>query len=145
MNFSFLKPLPVSVGIASFMALAISGALCIKTITAPTTKAIAVLDMQAVMDAQKLVWVKRMQEGDSAQVLAESRLFNEKLQKVLKETASDFIVMDQKAFIYGKEVQDLTPVVMRQLGLSESEIKQIQKALEDNLLGDFPTLRKARP
>ena len=145
MNFSFLKPLPVSVGIASFMALAISGALCIQTITAPTTKAIAVLDMQAVMDAQKLVWVKRMQEGDSAQVLAESRLFNEKLQKVLKETASDFIVMDQKVFIYGKEVLDLTPVVMQRLGLSENEVKQIHKALEDNLLGDFPTLRKARP
>ena len=145
MNFSFLKPLPVSVWIASFMALAISGALSIKTITAPTTQAIAMLDMQAVMDAQKLVWVKRMQEGDSAQVLAESRLFNEKLQKVLKETASDFIVMDQKAFIYGKEVQDLTPVVMRRLGLSENEVKEIHKALEDNLLGDFPTLRKARP
>ncbi len=145
MNFSFLKTLPVLVWIASFMALAISSALCIKTITAPTTQAIAVLDMQAVMDAQKLVWVKRMQEGDSAQVLAESRLFNEKLQKVLKETASDFIVMDQKAFIYSKEVQDLTPVVMRRLGLSENEVKQIHKALEDNLLGDFPTLRKARP
>ncbi|HIU37798.1 MAG TPA: hypothetical protein IAC56_05940 [Candidatus Aphodousia faecigallinarum] len=145
MNFSFLKTLPVLVWIASLMALAIAGALYIKTITAPTTQAIAVLDMQAVMDAQKLVWVKRMQEGDSAQVLAESRLFNEKLQKVLKETASDFIVMDQKAFIYGKEVQDLTPVVMRRLGLSENEVKQIHKALEDNLLGDFPTLRKARP
>ena len=145
MNFSYLKTLPVLVGITSFMALAIFGALCIKNITAPTTKAIAALDMQAVMDAQKLVWVKRMQEGDSAQVLAESRLFNEKLQKVLKESASDFIVMDQKAFIYGKEVQDLTPVVMRQLGLSESEVKQIQKALEDNLLGNLPTLRKARP
>ena len=108
---------------------------------------IATADIQAVMDAQKLVWVKRMKAGEGTQVLNDSRDFQRKLEQVLARIAQDgnVVILDKNAFVAGVDVIDLTEVIMNELNLSASETLRLRQSLENELFSDFPTMRKDRP
>ena len=108
---------------------------------------IATADIQAVMDAQKLVWVKRMKTGEGTQVLNDSRDFQRKLEQVLARIAQDgnVVILDKNAFVAGVDVTDLTEVIMNELNLSASETLRLRQSLENELFSDFPTMRKDRP
>ena len=108
---------------------------------------IATADIQAVMDAQKLVWVKRMKAGEGTQVLNDSRDFQRKLEQVLARLAQDgnVVILDKNAFVAGVDVTDLTEVIMNELNLSASETLRLRQSLENELFSDFPTMRKDRP
>lgn len=108
---------------------------------------IATADIQAVMDAQKLVWVKRMKAGEGTQVLNDSRDFQRKLEQVLARIAQDgnVVILDKNAFLAGVDVTDLTEVIMNELNLSASETLRLRQSLENELFSDFPTMRKDRP
>lgn len=108
---------------------------------------IATADIQAVMDAQKLVWVKRMKAGEGTQVLNDSRDFQRKLEQVLARIAQDgnVVILDKNAFVAGVDVTDLTEVIMNELNLSASETQRLRQSLENELFSDFPTMRKDRP
>lgn len=109
--------------------------------------AIATADIQAVMDAQKLVWVQRMKEGEGIQVLNDSRDFQRKLEQVLARLAQDgnVVILDKNTLVAGVDVTDLTEVIMNELKLSASETQRLRQSLEDELFSDFPTMRKDRP
>ena len=100
--------------------------------TGQNNKTFALADMQSVMDAQKLKWLTRMKEGETALVLEESKTFPAKLDQVLKTLAirENVIILDKKAVA---------------LNLSIDESEAIRQELENDLLGDFPTMRKDRP
>ncbi len=108
---------------------------------------ITTADIQAVMDAQKLVWVKRMKAGEGTQVLNDSRDFQRKLEQVLARIAQDsnVVILDKNAFVAGVDVTDLTEVIMNELNLSASETLRLRQSLENELFSDFPTMRKDRP
>lgn len=108
---------------------------------------IATADIQAVMDAQKLVWVKRMKAGEGTQVLNDSQDFQRKLEQVLARLAQDgnVVILDKNAFVAGVDVTDLTEVIMNELNLSASETLRLRQSLENELFSDFPTMRKDRP
>lgn len=108
---------------------------------------IATADIQAVMDAQKLVWVKRMKAGEGTQVLNDSRDFQRKLEQALARIAQDgnVVILDKNAFVAGVDVTDLTEVIMNELNLSASETLRLRQSLENELFSDFPTMRKDRP
>lgn len=108
---------------------------------------IATADIQAVMDAQKLVWVKRMKAGEGTQVLNDSRDFQRKLEQVLARIAQDgnVVILDKNAFVAGVDVTDLTEVIMNELNLSASETLRLRQRLENEFFSDFPTMRKDRP
>ncbi len=108
---------------------------------------IATADIQAVMDAQKLVWVKRMKAGEGTQVLNDSQDFQRKLEQVLARLAQDgnVVILDKNAFVAGVDVIDLTEVIMNELNLSASETLRLRQRLENELFSDFPTMRKDRP
>jgi len=108
---------------------------------------IATADIQAVMDAQKLVWVKRMKAGEGTQVLNDSRDFQRKLEQVLARIAQDgnVVILDKNALVAGVDVTDLTEVIMNELNLSASETQRLRQSLENELFSDFPTMRKDRP
>lgn len=108
---------------------------------------IATADIQAVMDAQKLVWVKRMKAGEGTQVLNDSRDFQRKLEQVLARITQDgnVVILDKNAFVAGVDVTDLTEVIMNELNLSASETLRLRQSLENELFSDFPTMRKDRP
>ena len=108
---------------------------------------IATADIQAVMDAQKLVWVKRMKAGEGTQVLNDSRDFQRKLEQVLARIAQDgnVVILDKNAFVAGVDVTDLTEVIMNELNLSASETQRLRQSLENELFSDFPPMRKDRP
>lgn len=108
---------------------------------------IATADIQAVMDAQKLVWVKRMKAGEGTQVLNDSRDFQRKLEQVLARIAQDgnVVILDKNAFVAGVDVTDLTEVIMNELNLSASETLRLRQSLEDEIFSDFPTIKKDRP
>ena len=108
---------------------------------------IATADIQAVMDAQKLVWVKRMKAGEGTQVLNDSRDFQRKLEQVLARLAQDgnVVILDKNAFVAGVDVTDLTEAIMNELNLSASETLRLRQSLENELFSDFPTMRKDRP
>ena len=108
---------------------------------------IATADIQAVMDAQKLVWVKRMKAGEGTQVLNDSRDFQRKLEQVLARIAQDgnVVILDKNAFVAGVDVTDLTEVIMNELILSASETLRLRQSLEDEIFSDFPTIKKDRP
>lgn len=107
---------------------------------------IATADIQAVMDAQKLVWVKRMKAGEGTQVLNDSRDFQRKLEQVLARIAQDgnVVILDKNAFVAGVDVTDLTEAIMNELNLSASETQRLRQSLENELFSDFPTMRKDR-
>lgn len=109
--------------------------------------AIATADIQAVMDAQKLVWVQRMKAGERTQVLNDSRDFQRKLEQVLARLAQDgnVVILDKNAFVAGVDVTDLTEAIMNELNLSASETLRLHQSLENELFSDFPTMRKDRP
>lgn len=108
---------------------------------------IATADIQAVMDAQKLVWVKRMKAGEGTQVLNDSRDFQRKLEQVLARITQDgnVVILDKNAFVAGVDVTDLTEAIMNELNLSASETQRLRQSLENELFSDFPTMRKDRP
>lgn len=109
--------------------------------------AIATADIQAVMDAQKLVWVQRMKAGEGTLVLNDSRNFQRKLEQVLARLAQDgnVVILDKNAFVAGVDVTDLTEAIMNELNLSTSETLRLRQSLENELFSDFPTMRKDRP
>lgn len=109
--------------------------------------AIATADIQAVMDAQKLVWVQQMKAGEGTQVLNDSRDFQRKLEHVLAQIAQDrnIVILDKNALVAGVDVTDLTEVIMNELKLSASETLRLRQSLENELFSDFPTMRKDRP
>lgn len=110
-------------------------------------KTFALADMQSVMDAQKLKWLTRMKEGETALVLEESKAFPEKLDQVLKTLAirENVIILDKKAVVAGKDIADLTGDILLALNISLEESEAIRQELENDLLGDFPTMRKDHP
>ena len=107
---------------------------------------IATADMQTIMDAQKLVWVQRMRQGERDKVIAESREFQQKLEGVLADITgkSNTVILDKNALVAGSDVPDMTPVVMDRLGLSMTEVQKMRETLEDELFSDFPAMRKGR-
>ena len=108
--------------------------------------AIVTADIQAVMDAQKLVWVQRMKAGEGTQALNDSRDFQRKLEQVLARLAQDgnVVILDKNAFVAGVDVTDLTEVIMNELNLSASETLRLLQSLENELFSGFPTMRKDR-
>lgn len=114
--------------------------------TLPKNQKIAVADIEAITDAQKLIWVKEMKNGQTEKVIGESRAFEQKLQTALKDIGGkDTVILDRKAMIAGENVRDITPDVMQKLNLNASEVSLLKRELERDFLGDFPTMRKARP
>ena len=109
--------------------------------------AIATADLQAVMDAQKLVWVQQMKAGEGTQVLNDSRDFQRKFEQVLARIAQDgnVVILDKNALVAGVDVTDLTEVIMNELNLSASETLRLRQSLENEFFSDFPTMRKDRP
>lgn len=109
-------------------------------------KSIATADMQFIMDAQKLHWVKRMQEGDTSQVLMDSKAFGQKLDVILAQISrkKNVVIIDKNALVAGYDVSDMTAVIMDSLGLSVSETQVLRQSLEDEIFADFPTMRKGR-
>lgn len=110
------------------------------------TQKIVVADIEAITDAQKLVWVRGMKNGHTEKVIEESRLFEQKLKKVLEELGGEgSVILDRKAIIAGTNVEDITPIVMQKLNLNASEVNLLRRELERDFFTDFPTMRKARP
>ena len=109
-------------------------------------KKLATADMQFIMDAQKLQWVKRMKEGDTSQVLVDSKAFRQKLDVILAQIAREknAVIIDKNALVAGYDVSDMTDIIMDSLGLSTSETQMLRQNLEDEIFADFPTMRKAR-
>lgn len=109
-------------------------------------KNLATADMQFIMDAQKLQWVKRMKEGDTSQVLMDSKAFRQKFDAILAQIAREknAVIIDKNALVAGYDVSDMTAVIMDSLGLSASETQMLRQSLEDEIFADFPTMRKAR-
>ena len=115
--------------------------------TGQKDRTFALADMQSVMDAQKLKWLTRMKEGETALVLEESKAFPAKLDQVLKTLAirENVIILDKKAVVAGKDIADLTSDILLALNISIEESEAIRQELENDLLGDFPTMRKDHP
>lgn len=113
---------------------------------ASNSQTIVVTDIEAITDAQKLVWVQEMKNGQTEKVIAESRAFEQKLQKVLKElSGKDTVILDRKAIIAGQNVEDVTASLMQALNLKPSEVNLLRRELERDFFTDFPTMRKAHP
>lgn len=140
----YLKNVSSVLSIAAFVMGAAALTLSIKH---PNSTVIATADIQAVMDAQKLVWVQRMKTGEGTQVLNDSREFQRKLEQVLARLAQDrnVVILDKNAFVAGVDVTDLTEVIMNELDLSASETLSLRQRLENEFFSDFPTMRKDRP
>lgn len=140
----YLKNVSSVLSIAAFVMGAAALTLSIKH---PNSTVIATADIQAVMDAQKLVWVQRMKAGEGTQVLNDSRDFQRKLEQVLARLAQDgnVVILDKNAFVAGVDVTDLTEVIMNELDLSASETLSLRQRLENEFFSDFPTMRKDRP
>ena len=140
----YIKNVSSVLSIAAFVMGAAALTLSIKH---PNSTIIATADIQAVMDAQKLVWVQRMKAGEGTQVLNDSRDFQRKLEQVLARLAQDgnVVILDKNAFVAGVDVIDLTEVIMNELNLSASETLRLRQSLENELFSDFPTIKKDRP
>ena len=145
---SLLKTLkdPKTIAIL-FAAHALGLSMAALYITANTTQQqIVIADMQTIMDAQKLVWVKRMKEGATTEVLKESGEFQQKLESVLAQIANDenVVIVDKNALVAGQNVTDVTSRIVDELGISATEVQLLRKSLEDEIFSDFPTMRKDR-
>ncbi|MDM8087101.1 TrbI F-type domain-containing protein [Parasutterella secunda] len=140
----YLKNVSSVLSIAAFVMGAAALTLSIKH---PNSTVIATADIQAVMDAQKLVWIQRMKTGEGTQVLNDSRDFQRKLEQVLARLAQNgnVVILDKNAFVAGVDVTDLTEAIMNELNLSASETQRLRQSLENELFSDFPTMRKDRP
>ena len=127
------------------LALCFSFAAWLKSPNA-TDQKIVVADIEAVTDAQKLVWVREMKNGHTEKVISESRAFEQRLQKVLKElSGKDTVILDRKAIIASQNIHDITSEVMQALNLKPSEVSLLRQELERDFLTEFPAMRKARP
>ena len=115
-------------------------------VKANETQHIATADMQTIMDSQKLIWVKRMKEGGTTQVLKESGEFQQKLESVLAQIANDenVVIVDKNALVAGQNVTDVTSRIVYELGISATEVQLLRKSLEDEIFADFPAMRKGR-
>ncbi len=144
---SFTQHIPLLALALGSLALILSCANFVLEKTGQKDKTIALADMQSVMDAQKLKWLTRMKEGETALVLVESNAFPAKLDQVLKTLAirENVIILDKKAVVAGKDIADLTGDILLALNISIEESEAIRQELENDLLGDFPTMRKDHP
>ena len=144
---SFTQHIPLIALVLGSLALILSCIQFVLEETGQKNKTFALADMQSVMDAQKLKWLTRMKEGETALVLEESKAFPAKLDQVLKTLAmrDNAIILDKKAVVAGKDIADLTDDILLALNLSPEESEAIRQELENDLLGDFPTMRKDRP
>lgn len=111
-----------------------------------TSSQIATADMQMILDSQKLLWVKRMKEGDANAALKDSGEFQQKLQFILNDIAKDnnVVIIDKSALIAGRQVMDVTPHIIEALGISTTEVELLRRRLEEEIFSDFPTMRKDR-
>lgn len=106
---------------------------------------VVTVDIEKVTDAQKLVWVKRMREGQTDKVLTESRAFSTELNRtILSIVGQDSLVVDKKAVLLAPTHTDITAEVMKKLNLSEVETKRLFEALENDVFAGFPALKKDR-
>lgn len=106
---------------------------------------IMTVDIDKITDAQKLVWVKRMREGQTDKVLTESRAFSTELHRtILSIVGQDSLVVDKKAVLLAPTGTDITSEVMQKLNLSEVETRRLYEALENDVFADFPALKKDR-
>ena len=144
---SFTQHIPLLALALGSLALILSCANFVLDRTEQKDKTFALADMQSVMDAQKLKWLTRMKEGETALVLEESKAFPAKLDQVLKTLAirENVIILDKKAVVAGKDIADLTGDILLALNISIEESEAIRQELENDLLGDFPTMRKDHP
>ena len=144
---SFTQHIPLLALALGSLALLVSCTHFVLERSGQKDKTFAVTDMQSVMDAQKLKWLTRMKEGETALVLEESKAFPAKLDQVLKTLAmrNNAIILDKKAVVAGKDITDLTDDILLALNLSPEESEAIRQELENDLLGDFPTMRKDHP
>ena len=144
---SFTQHITLFALVLSSLALIVSCTHFVLEKTGQNNKTFALADMQSVMDAQKLKWLTRMKEGETALVLEESKAFPAKLDQVLKTLTirENVIILDKKAVVAGKDISDLTEDIFLALNLSIDESEAIRQKLENDLLGDFPTMRKDRP
>lgn len=109
------------------------------------SSSIVTVDIDKITDAQKLVWVKRMREGETEKVLTESRAFHSNLEEVLVSIAGkDTLVVDKKAVLLTPTDSDITAEVMAKLNLSEAETQHLYEALENDVFAGFPAMRKDR-
>lgn len=141
----FKDPKTITILLASH-ALALSIAAMYLS-AAHTPSQIATADMQMILDSQKLLWVKRMKEGDANAVLKDSGKFQQKLQFILNDIAKDnnVVIIDKSALIAGRQVMDVTPLIIEALGISTNEVELLRRRLEEEILSDFPAMRKDRP
>lgn len=144
---SFSQHIPLLALVVGSLALIVCCTHFVLEKTEQKDKTFALADMQSVMDAQKLKWLTRMKEGETALVLEESKVFPSKLDQVLKTLAvrKNVIILDKKAVVAGKDITDLTGDIFLALNLSIDESEAIRQELENDLLGDFPTMRKDHP
>ena len=143
---SFTQHIPLLALTLGSLALILSCANFVLDRTGQKERTFALADMQSVMDAQKLKWLTRMKEGETTLVLEESKAFPSKLDQVLKTLAvrENVIILDKKAVVAGKDITDLTDDILLALNISIEESEAIRRELENDLLGDFPTMRKDR-
>lgn len=141
----FKDPKTITILLASH-ALALSIAAMYLS-AAHTPSQIATADMQMILDSQKLLWVKRMKEGDANAVLKDSGKFQQKLQFILNDIAKDnnVVIIDKSALIAGRQVMDVTPLIIEALGISTNEVELLRRRPEEEILSDFPAMRKDRP
>ena len=146
-NSSFTQHIPLLALALGCLALIVCSTHFVLDRTGQKDKTFALADMQSVMDAQKLKWLTRMKEGETALVLEESKAFPAKLDQVLKTLAirENVIILDKKAVVAGKDIADLTGDILLALNISIEESEAIRQELENDLLGDFPTMRKDHP
>ena len=110
---------------------------------AKTSLSVVTVDIEKVTDAQKLIWVKRMREGETDKVLTESRAFQSKLEQVIVSiVGKDTIVIDKKSVLLAPTDTNITAEVMQKLNLSEVETRRLYEALENDVFADFPALKK---
>ena len=110
-----------------------------------STPSVVTVDIEKVTDAQKLVWVKRMREGETQKVLTESRAFQSELERtIVSISGKDTLVVDKKAVLLAPSYTDITAKVMEELNLSETETERLYEALQSDFFADFPSLKKDR-
>lgn len=144
LNLLVKNPLVWSLALAGF-ALCFSITAWLKS-SSSTNQKIVVADIESITDAQKLIWVQGMKNGQTEKVIGESRVFEQKLKKVLEELGGEhMVILNRKAIIAGTNVEDITPIVMQKLNLNASEVSLLREELERDFFTNFPTMRKARP
>ncbi len=118
-----------------------------------TDTAIAVVDTQRVIDAQKLYWIRAMNttnnrpsQATHAEILKESAAFPQKLTQTLAAVAKDHkvVLLDKKSLAVDGSVPDYTEEVFERLLLDANEALRIEKAIQNELFSThtFGSLRR---